>query len=579
MCTRFLDRQSTGFVVVALMLLILASALRFPHADWDGGHQLHPDERSILFVEEDVASGYMNPFRTPEGEQRLYPYGHLPLYVNVGASWLLGQIRLPCNPASFCGRLTNLQNADSFTHLTYVGRASSALYDTFTVLATILLAKRLMARKIGSFSSLLAGGLSSLAVLHIQNAHFGTVDTALTLFCTLALGSMVDYTRTRSQRAGVMAGIWTGLAVGSKATGILLLLPLTLAHMGYRPRIHVKNHIVSSTLAMIAAFFMTNPFVALDPVSFVRSWTTQVAVTHGWIDWPFARQYIGTLPLVYMIEQQARWSLSFPFTLAAYIGLGWAGRKAWNNKDMQWAIVVIWIIAGLLTLGTQLVKFPRYMLPFTPMLAICAASWIASQSRALRVALSISTLIPTAVYALAFFNMYRTLHPWIAASEWLYETIPPDATLAVEYWDDPLPLPLHGQPFTSVVLDPFDEPDDEAKLEALMASLEEADYIILSSNRLYGTIPRLSERYPLTSAYYRALFAGDMGFEFERAFFRYPNLLGISLVDDPFHRAGLTTPLIDWPGDIINLGFADESFTVYDHPLVLVFRRAEEAGQ
>ena len=44
-----------------------------------------------------------------------------------------------------------------------------------------------------------------------------------------------------------------------------------------------------------------------------------------------------------------------------------------------------------------------------------------------------------------------------------------------------------------------------------MTSLERSDYIILSSNRLYNTIPRLPERYPLTSRYYELLMAEQSG--------------------------------------------------------------------
>jgi hypothetical protein len=568
----FSNRPSVWFIGGALILAALATALRFPFADWDGGHQLHPDERAILFVAEDITLNHPNPFHAPDGQVQPYPYGHLPLYLEAAAGWLLDHVRIPCAPDTFCGRLTDSGGAGPFTHLTYVGRALSALYDTVTVLATVLLARQLMGANEGP---LLAGGMVALAVLHIQNAHFGTVDTALTLFCTLAVGATVRASQISLPRASVMAGIWTGLAIGSKASGVLLALPLALAHLETQPRLHMNRRFGLSALAALIAFLATNPLVVLDPVPFARAWATQVAVMHGWIDWPFVRQYIGTLPVVYVIEQQARWALGLPLTLAAYIGLGWAGWQAWKARNRPWSIPVVWAAAGLLAFGPPLVKFPRYMLPFTPTLAACAAGWVASQRRALRVALGIGVLAPTAVYALAFVNMYRDPHPWVAASEWIYENIPPDAVIAVEYWDDPLPLPLHRQTYTSVVLNPFDEPDNEAKLAALLANLSEADYLILSSNRLYSTIPRLGRRYPLTGGYYRALFAGEMGFRFERAFFRYPQLGGIALVDDPFRRAGLTAPPIDWPEGMVNLGFADESFTVYDHPLVLIFRRME----
>ena len=73
---------------------------------------------------------------------------------------------------------------------------------------------------------------------------------------------------------------------------------------------------------------------------------------------------------------------------------------------------------------------------------------------------------------------------------------------------------------------------------------------------MYGVVPRIESRYPLTGGYYRALFAGDLGFRMVASFSRYPNLLGLSLVDDPFTPAGLANPLGGWPAGSIVIGFA-----------------------
>lgn len=588
-----------GFVGGIAALMTLAAVLRFSFADWDGGYQLHPDERSILYVAEDIELGHLNPFQSPEGDMRLYPYGHLPLYIQAGVGWALDRLPRACHPEIFCGRLLNSPDAPRFVHLTYVGRALSALYDVLTVLATIALTVRVTSgtaslsqpwgRRLQLSSwgkspsymgaSLLAGAMITFAVLHIQNAHFGTVDTALALFSTLALGAMVSHAKTGSQWASLMAGVWTGLAIGSKATGVLLVIPLTLAHLEVRPRFKLRSLFGLCILVALGAFVLTNPYTILDPIPFGRAWATQAALMRGWLDWPFIRQYTGTLPIIYVIEQQARWTLGVPLTAAGYVGLGWAGWHAWRARDRALGIVASWGAAGLLVVGTQFLKFPRYMLLFTPTLAVCAAVWIWQRSPTLRVVLATGILAPTAVYAVAFVSMYSAPHPWVAASEWIYDNISADAVIAVEYWDDPLPLPLQEQVYTLIALDPFSEPDDEEKLAALMEGVERSDYLILSSNRLYGAIPRLGERYPLTSAYYRALFAGELDFELVQAFYRYPNLAGVTLVDDPFQRVGLTSPPVIWPPGGVNLGFADESFTVYDHPLVLIFHRVEDAEQ
>ncbi len=144
--------------------------------------------------------------------------------------------------------------------------------------------------------------------------------------------------------------------------------------------------------------------------------------------------------------------------------------------------------------------------------------------------------------------------PRIAASRWLYENAPPGAVIANEGWDDALPLRLGGRDAFSIyqglLLHHYDE-DTPQKLQTVLGSLEQTDYIVLSSNRLYDSIPRLPMRYPMTMLYYEHLFAGDLGFEKVAEFTSYPRIAGIEIPDQ----------------------WVEEAFSVYDHPRVQIFRK------
>ncbi|GAB4503051.1 MAG: hypothetical protein Fur0043_00430 [Anaerolineales bacterium] len=115
--------------------------------------------------------------------------------------------------------------------------------------------------------------------------------------------------------------------------------------------------------------------------------------------------------------------------------------------------------------------------------------------------------------------------------------------------------------------------DDNAdKLTRFTETLDQADYIFIPTNHQYAQITRLPERYPLTTVYYRALlgcppeqdiiecyrmaepgmFQGGLGFELVKTFTSYPRL----------------GPLV------INDQAAEEAFTFYDHPKVLVFKKS-----
>lgn len=115
--------------------------------------------------------------------------------------------------------------------------------------------------------------------------------------------------------------------------------------------------------------------------------------------------------------------------------------------------------------------------------------------------------------------------------------------------------------------------DDNAdKLTRFMDTLNQADYIFIPTNHQYAQITRLPERYPLTTLYYRELlgcpperniiecyrvaepgmFDGNLGFELVAVFESYPQI-------GPF---------------IINDQAAEEAFTFYDHPKVLIFKKS-----
>ena len=121
-----------------------------------------------------------------------------------------------------------------------------------------------------------------------------------------------------------------------------------------------------------------------------------------------------------------------------------------------------------------------------------------------------------------------------------------------------------------------DDLDDSAKLEQNLELVANTDYLILSSNRNYGVIPRLETRYPISSQYYDLLFDGKLGFDIAYVYTRMPNLMGISLRPNTF-----SWPDIEEPPAIeayfdelrsIDGGRFDESFTVYDQPMVIIFK-------
>ncbi len=77
-------------------------------------------------------------------------------------------------------------------------------------------------------------------------------------------------------------------------------------------------------------------------------------------------------------------------------------------------------------------------------------------------------------------------------------------------WDDGLPLRMnnldgYGGIYQRGLNFEMYWEDDENKLARFSQTLDQADYVFISSNRQWGTTTRVQERYPLTTEYYRTL--------------------------------------------------------------------------
>ncbi len=149
-------------------------------------------------------------------------------------------------------------------------------------------------------------------------------------------------------------------------------------------------------------------------------------------------------------------------------------------------------------------------------------------------------------------------------------------------WDDGLPLRVEGyDPFSGIYTPGLNfnmyTDDNPGKLEHFIDIYNHAEYLLISSSRQWGSLPRLPERFPMSTLHYRHLlgcpddkdiawcysvaqpgmFHGDLGFELVAVFQSDPAL-------GPFK---------------VNDQFAEEAFTVYDHPKVLVFRKTADYSE
>jgi hypothetical protein len=348
-------------------------------------------------------------------------------------------------------------------------------------------------------------------------------------------------------------------------------------------------------------FLMGEPYAMIDWWTFIAYVVRESYMVQGFLDAPYTRQYLNTPAYIYQIKHSVLWAMGPPLGIVAWCGFLFIVLRALRRprRKEDW-LLLSWVLPYFLITGSFHAKFLRYMLPLIPFLCLMGAQALIvllDRGKAMRQrgykALGFSfislTVLASLLYSLAFMNIYTQPHPWLDASEWIYRHVPKGATIAIEHWDDPLPfrLSVDGRSRTPSEYRCREMElyyrDSVMKLRLIIDHIRDSDYIVLSSNRLYGSIPRLPERYPITTRYYELLFGRELGFLLVKFAATYPSLGGVTVVDDTFSDPHLPVPALlasYKPSSIvINFGRADESFTVYDHPKPLIFKKVQELSE
>ena len=606
------------------LILVVALGLRLYGIGWDQGYGFHPDERSIYMRSDCMyrvlaeAPAYADCTRDhPEMEPGFptggaffdaersplnphwFPLGSIIIYLLVFSRFI---IELFTDPKPLL-------------HMAYVGRTISALADVAGIFLVYLLGKRIYSRRVG----LLAAALVALAVIHIQLSHFYRPETILVFLLLASFWFMLQVMERRRLRDSILLGLFVGLAFAVKVSVLPLVLPLMLAYgfrlfatpegegrMPLREEVdRVLGHALLAAVVAGAAFIAITPYAIIDLPNFV-GWIAReadIAQTAGLV--PYTIQYIGSTPFLYELRQTSLWGLGLPLGIVAWGGLLFTIFKVTKKGPARRAelLFLAWVVPNFLLVASFEVKFLRYIFPIIPFLILMGSAmlfWMLDQARSLsrpsagttaRAKRLIARYSPHAVigvmafvvgattfYALSFERVYSRPHPALQVSRWINENVPQNSTIITDnHWDEGIP-DIYSYQVKQIPIYESDNPLAK-KTNTIAGLLSQGDYLVFYSNRTYGSVARVPERYPLSSRYYHLLFSGELGYRLEKAFTAYPKLLGVAFVDDTFTRAGIPEPEFlkdSRPAALsLNLGYADNDVITYDHPKVLLFRNVE----
>lgn len=560
-----LNRRYLAFFLAALLL---GGGLRFYRLDWGRPEVFHPDEARVSYAVGDISRQvYALRDKIDRGEPvtlkerigaynpHFFAYGALPIYLIRSSHNLLSPVLGRVLPAA----------EDLFV----VGRAWSAFFDTLTVLLVFLIGSRLFSRRAGCLAALFL----AFTVLHIQLSHFLTVDVMLASLIMLTIYWCVRVMEEGRSRHYCLAGLFAGLSLATKFTAFPILLPFGFAHLAYSWR---RGRMLSPAqwgkflgglIACAAVFIACEPFFLLDHKEFMRQLREQRDMVQGRWAPPWTLQYAHTVKGLYQIKNLVAYCMGAPLGIAVLAGVGSLLYRWLKRPDRNALLLMMWLVpVTAATLSFQ-VKFLRYLAPLIPILCILGAQGIClmyEKARArgwglmLRVAVGI-VLACSILYSFAYASIYRRESSRITASNWIYKNVPKGSRILGETWEfGGLPVGTgEGNAgthrYTVRQLDIY-RGDDGRKAGYLAGELAGGNLIAIPTRRMYGSVLRVADRYPITANYYRLLFAERLGYKLVKTVPSRPSLWGVSFDDD----------------------YSDESFTVYDHPKILLFQKVED---
>ena len=630
----FLRRDRLLLAVALAATVLLALSLRLYGLEWDAGFPStpHPDERAILMKVAELSPpslGQAAVFFDAENSPwnpRWFPYGSFPLYLLKAVQVIYSLSGTELHDLRVSGRMISALADVGTVVLVYL--LGSRLYGRREgLLASALLALAVLHIQASHFYAVdtMLGFFTVASLFFLfRVAREGRLRDSLIAGTLIGLGLA-----TKVSQAPIYIVFFTAhLLYAFSAVGGTGGLPVR-ASVRWRSAV---QGLAAGVWVSVVVFVVAQPYTLLDWSRFLGDVTEQSEMVRRIRDYPYTRQYVDTAAYWYQVRQLATWGLGWPLGVVAwggllyaslrgmrpryglgYLAIGWGLPVALLLSSTSYLAIVValglasaaliatiplrspgsrlgvlllsWVVPYFLITGAFEVKFLRYLIPITPVLVLFGARmlvalWdsVGKPAPALRPWMATGLVLllgATGFYALSYEAVYSETHTALRTSEWLNAEAPEGALILREHWEEGVPG-LEGYKIREM---PLYDRDGPQKLDTLSDDLADADYIMFFSNRLYGTIPRLPERYPATAAYYRLLFSGGLGYELVNVETAYPRLAGISIVDDTFGRPNLPSPdgadLFGLSGLTLRIGFADESFSVYDHPVGMVFGNVE----
>lgn len=528
------------------LVLLLAAFVRLIGLTWALPYHPHPDEWNMAAAITRLNWGNkLNP--------EFFAYGQFPLYLayfSAKAYNLLPWIKIS---------QINTQEAIFFLRLW------SAVAGIGLVYLVYLVSKSL---RLSCQSSIASALLAALTPGLIQSSHFGTTESILS-FCFLAtIYFSIKILANPALKNFLFTSLFLGIALGTKISAVIFSVPLFLAALiytfrikGYSKKLKILGKTALTLTLTLTLAIITSPYLLLN---FKGSrgtllYETQVAAGQSLVF--YTRQFFETIPVVFQAQKIFPFALGWPTFIIGTAGLIFILAKAIKKPfSNPYLLVLISFLAYFFSQAFLFCKWTRFMTPifaFFPIFAGFSLSYLRNLGYLKYLIVGIS-LVP----GLLFSSIYFLPDIRFTASKWIYQNIPSGSIVLSEtanVVDIPI-LPRRslgegGLPqnysLSPISFDFYHLDENPELFPKLIDNLEKANYIFVPSKRLFANNLRLPEKYSLAARYHQLLFSGQLGFQEVKKF-------------KPF---------------LINDEQAEETWSVFDHPVIRIYQKANYYSQ
>jgi hypothetical protein len=567
------DRSNRRALMMLAVITAVGGAFRFYNLAWGAPYfHFHMDEHYV-FMGADLLRKSM---RDAALSGKFFMYGPLAMYVLNVMRRVYETIGHP---------LVLTVPGDEVTYMV-LGRGISAAFGT----ATIPMAYAIASRLAGRLAGLIAAAFLAVTVLHVRDSHFFSVDITLTFFCMLTWLCLLRMAERGSVRSGVATGIAYGAALVCKYSAAFLAIPIALAHLVAPQRPNSLRPLAAWArwaLRGLVPFVTTLvTFVALDPMV-VRYWDkfrfdvrTQITEPLSGATRPIFFAHFADLehPRLYWFTNLLPWGMGPALAICGLAGVIWLLTRRTRLALVSAAVPIAYFAVA----GNSVAPFVRYTIPLAAQLAVAAGVLSSDllQRPRWRAAASVATavvLATSALWVLAYMNIFRSADSRVAASRWILHNVARGSKILIEPSQNTPPLgtyltntDFYGgyvlfYPRTAVddyyrlyALDTYRSlynrgVSDQWRREYIQSRLALADWIVIDDTYVQWFAHLPSEAHAIVKQYYRDLFEGRLGFDLVKTFKVYPSVFGRTINDDA----------------------AEFSFRYFDHPTVFVFKRRD----